>query len=113
MANKLNIVSPVKSPDDIKLLFDKTSCRDFYVYYDRFFDGNFIYIYDFIQMAHKLDSRIFVNFKHDISENLQDEVKKFVEFLKTTQIDGIFVNSYTVLQSILISISTIFLELNS
>ena len=100
MANKLNIVSPVKSPDDIKLLFDKTSCRDFYVYYDRFFDGNFIYIYDFIQMAHKLDSRIFVNFKHDISENLQDEVKKFVEFLKTTQIDGIFVNSYTVLQII-------------
>lgn len=100
MTNQLNIVSPIKSPNDIKLLFDKTSCRDFYVYYDRFFDDNFIYIYDFIQMAHKLDSRIYVNFKHDISENLQDKVKKFVEFLKTTQIDGIFVNSYTVLQII-------------
>lgn len=100
MVNKLNIVSPVKSPDDIKLLIDKTSCRDFYVYYDRFFNDNFIYIYDFIQIAHQFNSRIYVNFKHDISENLQDEVRKFVKFLKTTHIDGIFVNSYTILQVI-------------
>ncbi len=98
MVNKINVVSPVKSPDDIKLLFDKTCCRDFYVYYDRFFNDNFIYVNDFIQIAHQFSSRIYVNFKHDISENMQEEVRKFVEYLCTTDIDGIFVNSYTVLQ---------------
>lgn len=98
MCNKINIISPVKSPNDIKLLFDNTSCRNFYVYYDRFFDNGFIYIYDFIQMAHKFNSYIYVNFKHDISENGQDDVKKFLEFLVTTNIDGIFINSYTLLQ---------------
>ena len=100
MVNRLNIISPIKSPDDIKILIEKTSCRDFYVYYDKFFDDNFIYIYDFIKIAHQFDSRIYVNFKHDISENLQDKVKKFVKFLKTTHIDGIFINSYTLLQVI-------------
>ena len=100
MVNRLNIISPIKSPDDIKILIEKTSCRDFYVYYDKFFDDNFIYIYDFIKIAHQFDSRIYVNFKHDISENLQDKVKKFVKFLKTTHIDGIFINSYTILQVI-------------
>ena len=100
MVNRLNIISPINSPDDIKILIEKTSCRDFYVYYDKFFDDNFIYIYDFIKIAHQFDSRIYVNFKHDISENLQDKVKKFVKFLKTTHIDGIFINSYTLLQVI-------------
>lgn len=100
MVNRLNIISPIKSPDDIKILIEKTSCRDFYVYYDKFFDDNFIYIYDFIKIAHQFNSRIYVNFKHDISENLQDKVKKFVKFLKTTHIDGIFINSYTILQVI-------------
>ena len=100
MVNRLNIISPIKSPDDIKILIEKTTCRDFYVYYDKFFDDNFIYIYDFIKIAHQFNSRIYVNFKHDISENLQDKVKKFVKFLKTTHIDGIFINSYTLLQDI-------------
>ena len=100
MVNRLNIISPIKSPDDIKILIEKTTCRDFYVYYDKFFDDNFIYIYDFIKIAHQFNSRIYVNFKHDISENLQDKVKKFVKFLKTTHIDGIFINSYTLLQVI-------------
>ena len=100
MVNRLNIISPIKSPDDIKILIEKTTCRNFYVYYDKFFDDNFIYIYDFIKIAHQFDSRIYVNFKHDISENLQDKVKKFVKFLKTTHIDGIFINSYTLLQVI-------------
>ncbi len=94
------IVSPVKKPQDIEILAKGTKCRDFYVYYHKFLNNNFEYINDFIEEAHKNQSKIYINFKHDISEEELAEIKKMIKFLKTTKIDGIFINNFAILEAI-------------
>jgi hypothetical protein len=94
------IVSPIKKPEDIQAFIPFTKCRNFYVYYNKFLNNNFEYINDFIQIAHQNNSKIYINFKHDISEEDLTEIKKMIKFLKTTQIDGILINNFAILEAI-------------
>lgn len=94
------IISPVKKPEDIDIFIKNTKCRNFYVYYHKFLNNNFDYINEFIDKAHENNSKIYINFKHDISEEDLIQIKKMITFLKTTKIDGIFVNSFAVLEAI-------------
>ncbi len=94
------ITAPVKKPEDILRFSQNTRCRDYYVYYTKFLNNNFEYINDFVNQAKECNCRIFVNFKHDIQEEELVEIKKFLKYLKTTGIDGIYINSYAVLEAI-------------
>lgn len=94
------VTAPVKKPEDIETFVSHTKCRDFYVYYHKFLNNNFDYINEFIEIAHKNKSKIFINFKHDISEEDLIKIKKMIKYLKTTKIDGIFINSFAVLEAI-------------
>ncbi len=96
----ISIIAPVKKPEDIELFVPNTKCRKFYVYYHKFLNNNFNYINDFIEKAHANNSKIYINFKHDISEEDLVEIKKMIKFLKTTKIDGIFINSFAILEAI-------------
>ena len=97
---EIKIISPVKKPEDILRFAKLTRCRDFYVYYTKFLDGKFEFISEFVEAAKKSDSRIFVNFKHDIIEEDLPEIKRFLKYLKTSEIDGIFINSFAILEAI-------------
>ena len=97
---EIRIISPVKKPEDILRFAKCTRCRDYYVYYTKFLDGNFEYISEFVKAAKNSDSRIFVNFKHDIVEEDLPEIKRFLKHLKTSEIDGIFINSFAILEAI-------------
>lgn len=98
------VVSPIKRPNDILNFTKSVKCRVFYVYHHRFMKnisgGTFEYIQEYIDAAKKTGSKIFVNFKHTITEEDVASTKKFIEFLTTTDIDGIFVNSYGILEII-------------
>lgn len=97
---EISIVAPVKKPEDISEFSKCTSCRDYYVYYTKFLGGNFDYVKEFVEAAKNMNSRIFINFKHDIVEEELPEIKKFLKYLKTSGIAGIFINSYAVLEAI-------------
>ena len=97
---EISIVAPVKKPEDILEFSKCTSCRDYYVYYTKFLGGNFDYVKEFVEAAKNMNSRIFINFKHDIVEEELPEIKKFLKYLKSTHIAGIFINSYAVLEAI-------------
>ena len=94
------VTAPVKKPDDIKNFIEHVKCRSFYVYHHKFLNNNFEYINEFIQQAHSNNCKIYVNFKHNITEEDLIEIKKFITFLKHTKIDGIFINSYAILEAI-------------
>ncbi len=98
--SNIKIISPVKTPSDISQFISETSCRDFYVYHHKFLNNNFGYIDEFIEEARKNGAKIYVNFKHSIKEEELLEIKKFIAYLKTTKIDGIFINTYAVLEVI-------------
>lgn len=97
---KLSVIAPVKVPRDISNFSKESCCRHFYVYHDKFIYGNFSEVEEFIQNAHSNNCKIYVNFKHDISEEDIDLIKKFILFLTYTKIDGIFVNSFAILETI-------------
>lgn len=97
---EINIVAPVKKPEDIAQFCNNTSCRAYYVYYEKFLDDNFEYVNDFVSQAKANNSKIYVNFKHDIVEEQLPEIKKFLKYLKGTEITGIFINSFAVLEAI-------------
>ena len=94
------ITAPVKKPEDIELFSSQTNCRDYYVYYKKFLDNNFDYVKEFDEGAKKCRCHIFINFKHDITEENLPEIKKMLKFLKTAGIDGIFINSFAILEAI-------------
>lgn len=94
------VVSPVKKPEDIELFSERSRCRDYYVYYKRFLNNNFEYVNEFVEIAKKYKCRIYINFKHDITEENLPEIKKMLKFLKTAGIDGIFINSFAILEAI-------------
>lgn len=96
----ISIIAPIKKPEDIESFVPHTKCRNFYVYYHKFLNDQFEYINEFIDAAHSNNSKIFINFKHDISEEDLIQIKKMIKFLKTTKIDGIFINSFAVLEAI-------------
>ncbi len=97
---KVGIVAPIKTPQDIETFVKHTSCRKFYVYHTKFMDGNFEHINDFVNVAKRNNCKIYVNFKHNITEEDISSVKKMIKFLKTTDINGIFINSFSVLEAI-------------
>lgn len=96
---KISIIAPVKKPEDIEEFLPHTSCRDFYVYHHKFFN-NYEYVQEFIDTAHKNGSRIYINFKHNITEEDLIEIKKMIKYLKKTDIDGIFINSFAIIEAI-------------
>lgn len=96
----IKIVSPVKKPDDIDVFSKETSCRDYYVYYKKFLNNNFEYVNEFVDAAKRNNCAIYINFKHDITEENLPEIKKMLKFLKTAGIDGIFINSFAILEAI-------------
>ena len=97
---EIKIVAPVKKPEDIGTFAASTSCRDYYVYYKRFLNNNFDYVTDFVNAAKANKCAIYINFKHDITEENLPEIKKMLKFLKTAGIDGIFINSFAILEAI-------------
>ena len=98
--SEIVLISPIKKPEDIKNFIEHVSCRSFYVYHHKFLNDNFEYVNEFINIAHANNCRIYVNFKHNITEEDLIEIKKFITFLKHTKIDGIFINSYAILEAI-------------
>lgn len=97
---EINIIAPVKKPEDILEFSHQTNCRAYYVYYTKFLNGNFEYVKDFVANAQKIGAKIYINFKHDIVEEELPEIKKFLKYLKTSEIDGVFINSFAVLEAI-------------
>lgn len=98
--NEIELFAPVKKPEDIETFAKSTSCRKFYVYHKKFMDNNFEYISEFVDVAKRNNCKIFINFKHNITEEELLVIKKMITFLKTTKIDGIFVNSFAILEAI-------------
>ena len=96
----ISIIAPVKAPNDIENFIPYTSCTNFYVYHTKFLDNNFEYIKEFIDVAHKHNCKIYINFKHNITEEQLIEIKKFIKYLITTEIDGIFINSFAIIEAI-------------
>ncbi len=96
----IKIISPVKKPEDIKEFSKYTKCRDYYVYYKKFLNNNFDYVKDFVNAANESSARVYINFKHDITEENLPEIKKMLRFLKTAGINGIFINSFAILEAI-------------
>lgn len=96
----IKIISPVKKPEDIKEFSRQTKCRDYYVYYKKFLNNNFDYVKDFVNAARESSARVYINFKHDITEENLPEIKKMLRFLKSADIDGIFINSFAILEAI-------------
>lgn len=96
----ISLVAPVKNPEDIEHFCPQVKCRNFYVYHHKFMNKNFDYVKEFIDTAHKFGAKIYVNFKHNITEENLAEIKKFINYLKETDVDGIFINSYAILESI-------------
>lgn len=97
---KIKVISPVKKPEDIEKFVSNVECRDFYVYHHKFLNHKFDYIQEFIETARKNNSRIYINFKHNITEEDLKEIKEFIRYLKTTDIDGIFINSFAIIEAI-------------
>jgi len=96
---KISIIAPIKKPEDIESFIPYTSCRDFYVYHHKFFN-NYEYFNEFIETAHKNNCRVYVNFKHNITEEDLIEIKKMIKYLRNTAIDGIFINSFAIIEAI-------------
>lgn len=98
--NEIDLYAPVKKPEDIETFAKSTSCRKFYVYHKKFMEDNFEYISEFVDVAKRNNCKIFINFKHNITEEDLVIIKKMITYLKTTKIDGIFVNSFAILEAI-------------
>ena len=97
---EIDVIAPIKKPEDIQNFLPHVKCRDFYVYHHKFLNNNFDYIHEFIDVAHKNGCKIYLNFKHNITEEDLKEIKKFIRYLKTTDIDGIFINSFAIIEGI-------------
>lgn len=98
--NKIGIIAPVKHPEDIENFAKSTLCRKFYVYHTKFMEGNFDYISEFIKTAKRNNCKLYINFKHSIIEEDLSIIKKMIKFLRTVEIDGIFINSFAILEAI-------------
>lgn len=97
---EIKIISPVKKPEDIEVFCKSTNCRGYYVYYKKFLNNNFEYVNEFVDAAKRNECSLYINFKHDITEENLPEIKKMLKFLKTAGIDGIFINSFAILEAI-------------
>ena len=96
---EITVIAPIKTPDNIRDFTKKAKCREFFVYYHRLAD-NFELIKEYIKVAHENSAKLYINFKHSLLEEDLVNVKKFITYLTKTDIDGIFVNSYSVLEII-------------
>lgn len=95
------ILSPVNCIEDINFVA-KTGCKNIYIYHTDFInqENNFNLILDYINKAKQYDFEFFINFKNNIKDNEIPKVKKLLEFLANSSIDGILVNSFDVLELI-------------
>lgn len=97
---EIKLIAPIKMPEDIERFVSESRCRSFYVYHHKFMDGNFEYVKEFVEAARLHGSKIYVNFKHNIKEEDLVQIRSFIGYLKKTKIDGIFVNSFAILEQI-------------
>ena len=97
---EISIIAPLKKPEDIDLFCESTNCCSYYVYYKKFLNNNFEYVNEFVEASKKRGCKLYINFKHDITEENLPEIKKMLKFLKTAGIDGIFINSFAMLEAI-------------
>ena len=97
---EFKLIAPIKSPKDFQLFLPEVRCRHFYVYHHKFLNENFNYIDEFIKEAHAKNCKIYLNFKQNITEENLVEIKKLITYLKQTELDGIFINSFAVLEAI-------------
>lgn len=97
---EIKIVAPVKKPEDIKIFAQQTTCREYYVYYKKFLNNNFEYVNEFVESAKTNGCKVYINFKHDITEENLAEIKKMLKYLKTSGIEGIFINSFAILEAV-------------
>ena len=98
--HNISIISPIKTPEDIRNLAQNTNCSIFYVYYHKFLHNNFEKVQEYIDAAAECNAKIFINFKHNIAEDDLPQIIEFINYLKSTKINGIFVNSYAILEAI-------------
>ena len=98
--SRIKVIAPIKKPEDITNFIQHVECRDFYVYHHKFLNNQFEYLNEFIETAHNNNCRIYINFKHNITEEDLKEIKQFIRYLKTTKIDGIFINSFAIIEAI-------------
>ena len=101
--SNINLTAPIKKPQDIEDFLPFVKCRNFYVYHHKFLaqgEKGFEYVNEFIETAHRNNCKVFVNFKHNLTEEDLVEIKKFINYLKQTDIDGIFINSFAILEGI-------------
>lgn len=96
----IDIISPVKKPEDIKIISEQTNCRNYYVYYHKFLNGKLSYINEFLDKARNYGCHLYLNFKHDIKEENLKEVYDILKYIKNTDIDGLFVNNFAVLEEL-------------
>ena len=78
----LTLIAPIKTPQDFQLFLPEVKCKHFYVYHHKFLNENFNYIEEFIKEAHAKNCKIYVNFKHNITEENLIELKNFIYYLK-------------------------------
>ena len=93
------LTAPVKKPEDIEDFIPHVKCRSFYVYHHKFLENNFEYVNKFIETAHKNNCKIYVNFKHNITESDLIEIKNSLHFLNKQKYDGILIKQFCYFRS--------------
>jgi len=93
----IKILAPIKNLDDIKL-FEDSKCNSVYIYHSFFIENGFSLLDDFINEAQKYNLELYINFKRNIKENDVEAVTEFIDYLISSKITGIMINSYSVLE---------------
>ena len=75
----ITVISPVKKPEDIDNFVKNSNCREFYVYHSKFLNNNFEYVNEFIKKEKDNNSKLYINFKHSITEDdFQSDFHKII-----------------------------------
>ncbi|MFA6989833.1 MAG: U32 family peptidase [Candidatus Gastranaerophilaceae bacterium] len=96
---KPNVLFPAFSPDDIDIC-SKVNSRNIYIYYDYFLKNGFETLLEFIEKAKQYDARLFINFKNTITDKEILFIKVFLDFIEKTDITGIMINNFFMLDFI-------------
>lgn len=96
----IRILSPIKRIEDIDSVAE-TGCKSVYAYHSVFLEEkSYDSLKNYINKAKEHDFEFFVNFKSEIKETEIPHIIDFIEFLTATEIDGILVNSFDILEII-------------
>jgi len=94
------ILAQVKSVEDVDIVA-QTGCTNVYVYHSGFLDNPYQDLLSrYIKKVNNYNIKLFINFKNLIFESELPKIIDFMEFLKTTKINGILLNSIDMLELI-------------